>query len=187
MRVTLSVWCEACCTCSRKGKAKERYLAARKQGRSSVPVALPLGPERSNTVRSTSSGSVRSSAWYAHPRVAVWGALPLAPERSGRTATRPRTFQHGTLTAEWQCTEHCPVRSPPSGRVRRTATRPPAFQSHCHSPLNVPSCTFISDWQCETHCRAPLEVLLVCSARLPGPHWDYPASSLPLAILREIM
>ena len=147
----------------------------------SVPVALPLAPERSNTVRSTSSGSVRrtatrprafrcgtlgiewqctelcpvrstssgsvrSAARYAHPRVAVWGALPLAPQRTGRTATRPRAFQHGTLTAEWQCT------------------------AYCHSPLNVSSCTFIPDWQCEMHCRAPLEVLLVCSARLPGPH-----------------
>ena len=37
-----------------------------------------------------------------------------------RTATCPRTFQ--------------PVRSPSSGSVRRTATRPRTFHLHCHSP-----------------------------------------------------
>ena len=104
MRVTLSVWCVACCTCSRKGKAKERYPVARKQGRFSVPAALPL-----------------------------------APQRSGRTATRPRAFQHGTLDIEWQCTELRPVRSPPSGSVGRTATRPRAYRSHCHSAPSVPT------------------------------------------------
>ena len=34
-----------------------------------------------------------------------------------RTATRPRAFRFGTLDIEWQCTELCPVRSPPSGSV----------------------------------------------------------------------
>ena len=198
MRVTLSVWCVACCTCSRKGKAKERYLAARKQGRSSVPVALPLAPERSGRT------ATRPRAFQHGTLDIEWQCTELCPVRSPpsgsvrRTATRPPAFQHGTLDIEWQCTARCPVRSPPSGSVRRTATRPPAFRSHCHSApsvptryahprvavygalplapersiLNVPSCTFIPDWQCETHCRAPLKVLLVCSARLPGPHWD---------------
>ena len=28
--------------------------------------------------------------------------LPLGPRRTGRTATRPRSYQYGTLDAEWQ-------------------------------------------------------------------------------------
>ncbi len=29
-------------------------------------------------------------------------ALPLAPDRADRTATRPRAYQYGTLDIEWQ-------------------------------------------------------------------------------------
>ena len=60
------------------------------------------------------------SVSYVHHRVAVYGAPP------------------STLTTEWQCTERCPARSPPSGSVSRTATRPWAYRSHCHSALIVP-------------------------------------------------
>ena len=129
------------------------------------------------------SGSVGCAARYVHRRVAVNDALPLAPERTGRTATRPRAYRShchsplgvpiryarcrvavrstlplalertipyvhrrvavnsalpGTLDIEWQCGMRRPVRSPPSGSVRRTATRPRAYRSHCHSPLGVP-------------------------------------------------
>ena len=151
MQVTLSVWCVACCTCSRKGKAKERYPVARKQGRSSVPVALPLGPER-----------------------------------TGRTATRPPAFQCGTLDIEWQCTELCPVRSPPSGSVRRTATRPRAFQ---HGTLDIEwQCTELClvrsppEWQCETHCHSPPSV----PATLPlGPQRSGTVRSPPSGSVRR--
>jgi len=88
-----------------------------------VPIALPLAPERTNTVRSTPSGSERRIARYVHRRVAVNDALPLGPERTGRTATRPWAYQYGTLDAEWQ------------------------WGLHCHSHLNVPSRTFTTEWQ----------------------------------------
>ena len=61
--------------------------------------ALPLAPER--------------AARYVHCQVAVRVALPLALDRTFRTATRPRSYRCGTLTVEWQC------------------------RMHCHSPLNV--------------------------------------------------
>lgn len=64
-----------------------------------VPSALPLGSER--------------AARYVHRQVAVRVALPLALDRTFRTATRPRSYRCGTLTVEWQC------------------------RMHCHSPLNV--------------------------------------------------
>ena len=63
--------------------------------------------------------------------------LPLGPRRTGRTATRPRSYQYGTLDAVWQCMAHCPVRSPVSGSVSGTATRPQAFRPHCQIPLEV--------------------------------------------------
>ena len=47
-------------------------------------------------------------------------------------------FRCGTFTAEWQCTERCPARSPPSGSVKYTATRSRAYRPHCHSALSVP-------------------------------------------------
>ena len=159
MRVTLSVWCEACCTCSRKGKAKERYLAARKQGRSSVPVALPLAPERSSRT------ATRPRAFQHGTLDIEWQCTELCPVRSPpsgsvrRTATRPRAFQCGTLDIEWQCTELCLVRSPPSGSVRRTATRPPAFQ---HGTLDI-------EWQCTARCpvRSPPSVSVRRTATRP--------------------
>ena len=138
MRVTLSVWCEACCTCSRKGKAKERCPVARKQGRSSVPVALPLAPERSGRT------ATRPRAFQCGTLDIEWQCTELCLVRSPpsgsvrRTATRPRAFRCGTLDIEWQCTELCPVRSPPSGSVRRTATRPRAFRC---GTLDI-------EWQC---------------------------------------
>ena len=43
-----------------------------------------------------------------------------------------------TLDVEWQCTARRSARSLPSGSVRRTATRPRTYRTHCHSPLIVP-------------------------------------------------
>ena len=65
-------------------------------------------------------------------------ASPGASKIEGRTATRPWAYRLGTLDIEWQCGMRCPVRSPPSGSVRCTATRPRAYRTHCHSPLGVP-------------------------------------------------
>ena len=45
----------------------------------------------------------------------------------------PRTF-----TTEWQCETYRLARSPPSGSVCCTATRPQAYRSHCHSAPSVP-------------------------------------------------
>ena len=78
---------------------------------------------------------------YARCRVAVNGALPLALERALPYVHRRVAVNSalpGTLDAKWQCGMRRPVRSPPSGSVRCTATRPRAYRSHCHSPLIVP-------------------------------------------------
>ena len=115
--------------------------------------------ETHRPVRSPPSGSVKYTATrprayrthchsalivpirYARCRLAVRNALPLAPECSV-SYVHHRVAVYGaspsTLTAEWQCTGRRPVRSPPSGSVRRTATRPRAYRSHCHSALIVP-------------------------------------------------
>ena len=78
---------------------------------------------------------------YARCRVAVRAALPLDPERAV-PYVHHRVAVYGalpsTLDVEWQCTVRCPARSPPSGSVRRTATRPRTYRTHCHSPLIVP-------------------------------------------------
>ena len=110
-------------------------------------------------VRSPPSGSVRCTATrprayrthchsplgapirYARCRVAVGSTLPLALERTIPYVHRRVAVNSalpGTLDTEWQCGMRRPVRSPPSGSVRRTATRPRAYRSHCHSPLIVP-------------------------------------------------
>ena len=78
---------------------------------------------------------------HARRRVAVRVALPLGPER-----TVPYVHHRvavcgalpSALTTEWQCTARRPARSPPSGSVSRTATRPRTYRSHCHSTLIVP-------------------------------------------------
>ena len=93
--------------------------------------ALPLGPERTVSVRSTSSGSVRACSPYVHHRVAVWAALPLGPERA---APRGRHC-HSGLSAPfryvrrrvsvWSALPLGPGRAAPRGR-------------HCHSALDAP-------------------------------------------------
>ena len=65
----------------------------------SVPIALPLDPKRTASVRSMPFGSVDG------------------------TATRPWTYRFGTLDVEWQCKGVQPVRSMPFGSVDGTATR----------------------------------------------------------------
>ena len=75
---------------------------------------------------------------HVHRRVAVQTILPLAPERTDRTATRPRAYRFGTFDAIWQCKLHCHSAPSVRPRVGGTATRPRAYRSHCHSGLNVP-------------------------------------------------
>ena len=48
-------------------------------------------------------GSVSYTATRPRACGLVWVTLPLGPERTDRTATRPRTFHTHTFTAEWQC------------------------------------------------------------------------------------
>ena len=57
---------------------------------------------------------------------------------------------------------HCTVRSPASGSVSSTATRPRACPSHCHSALNATCSTFTGEWQCGMHCHSAPSV--------PRPH-----------------
>ena len=117
-------------------------------------VALPLAPRRTNTVRSMPSGSERRIVRYVHRRVAVNDALPLGPERTGRTATRPWAHQNGTPDAEWQCGMRRPVRSPPSGSEQRVAR-----YARCRVAVwDAPPGTFTAEWQCEMHCHSPLIV-----------------------------
>ena len=101
-----------------KGRLRVRVRSRSHPGRGVLTSAQRL------RVRSPSRPALplasECSVLYVHHRVAVYGALP------------------STLTAEWQCETHCPARSPPSGSVRRTATRPRAYRSHCHSALSVP-------------------------------------------------
>ena len=96
---------------------------------------------RSRAYRSHCHSALIVPIRYARCCLAVRNALPLAPERA-IPYVHHRVAVYGappsTLTAEWQCETHCPARSPPSGSVRRTATRPRAYRSHCHSALIVP-------------------------------------------------
>ena len=96
---------------------------------------------RSRAYRSHCHSALIVPIRYARCCLAVRNALPLAPERA-IPHVHHRVAVYGappsTLTAEWQCESHCPARSPPSGSVRRTATRPRAYRSHCHSALIVP-------------------------------------------------
>ena len=64
----------------------------------SAPATRPLGPERTVSVRSTSSGSVRACSSYARRRVAVWAALPLVP---GRTVPCGWHFHSGLGAPSW--------------------------------------------------------------------------------------
>ena len=59
--------------------------------RLAVNIALPLGPERTQTPIPSPPLGPERDAWYVHHRVAVNITLPLGPERTGRTATRHRT------------------------------------------------------------------------------------------------
>ena len=68
-----------------------------------VPPSLPLGIERTVSVRSGSSGSASGTfggEWqcdsHCHSVVSVLGSAPY-------TATRHRACRIGTIRAEWQC------------------------------------------------------------------------------------
>ena len=60
---------------------------------------------------------------YVHRRVAVQLTLPLGPERTDHTATRPSAYRFGTLDAIWQCETHCHSGLSVQYRVVGTATR----------------------------------------------------------------
>ena len=99
-------------------------LASRLLACGSPGPTLPLGPERTVLVRSTSSGSVGGAAPCVHHRVAVWAALPLGPGRTVRTATRARAYRLGTLDVKWQCESHCHSGLSVQPRAGGTATWP---------------------------------------------------------------
>ena len=99
--------------------------------RVAVWAALPLGPERTVLVRSTSSGSVGGTAtrpWACSP---AWPALPLGPERtvsvrstSSGSVRACSPYVHHRV-AVWAALPLGPERAAPRGR-------------HCHSGLDVP-------------------------------------------------
>ena len=126
------VWMRHACSlliahCSSGGSLKLRHvlaLAQRLLACGSPGPTLPLGPERTASVRSTSSGSVGGAAPYVHHQVAVWAALPLGPRRTVRTATRARAYRLGTFNVEWQCESHCHSGLSVQPRAGGAATRP---------------------------------------------------------------
>ena len=76
------------------------------QGRVAVPPSLPLGIERTVSVRSGSSGSASGTfggEWqcdsHCHSVVSVLGGAPY-------TATRHRACRIGTFGGEWQCVRY---------------------------------------------------------------------------------
>ena len=76
------------------------------QGRVAVPPLLPLGIERTVSVRSGASGSASGTfggEWqcdsHCHSVVSVLGSAPY-------TATRRRACRIGTFRVEWQCDRH---------------------------------------------------------------------------------
>ena len=110
----------------------------RVQDRVAVPPSLPLGIERTVSVRSGSSGSTSGTfrvEWqcdsHCHSVVSVLGSAPY-------TATRRRACRIGTFRGEWQCDQYARERAaarrilPLGGE--RTGQRVP----HCHSASSVP-------------------------------------------------
>ena len=120
---------------------------------------------RSRAYRSHCHSALIVPIRYARCRLAVRNALPLAPERA-IPHVHHRVAVYGappsTLTAEWQCETHYPARSPPSGSVSRTATRPRAYRSHCHSALSVPI-------RC-ARCRVAVRTALPLAPERAAPH-----------------
>mgnify|MGYP000901632591 CR=1 FL=1 len=90
------------------------------------------------SVRPRCHSGLNAPCPHVHRRVAVQTILPLALERTDRTATRPRAYRFGTLDAIWQCKLHCHSTPSVRPRVGGTATRARAYRSHCHSGPNVP-------------------------------------------------
>ena len=103
------------------------------QGRVAVPPSLPLGIERTVSVRSGSSGSASGTfrvEWqcdsHCHSVVSVLGGAPY-------TATRRRACRIGTFRGEWQCwpgrtpnpQPSCRLESGPTGQMR-SGNRPPS-------------------------------------------------------------
>ena len=93
------------------------------QGRVAVRLTLPLGIERTVSVRSGSSGSAAATPrgeWqcvsHCHSGVSVPGSALY-------TATRCRAYRIGTFGAEWQCVSHCRSGVSVPGSAPYTATR----------------------------------------------------------------
>ena len=74
------------------------------------------------TPRSLTAHRSSDSSLEARPSVGVAPAGPWIART--HTATRSRAYRFGTFDVKWQCGWRCPVRSPPSGSVGSTATRP---------------------------------------------------------------
>ena len=111
------------------------------QGRVAVPPSLPLGIERTVSVRSGASGSASGTfrgEWqcnsHCHSVVNVPGSAPY-------TATRRRAYRIGTFRGEWQCwpgqtPDPQPSRrleSGPTGQMR-SGNRPPSRRGSRRSP-----------------------------------------------------
>ena len=108
------------------------------QGRVAVPPSLPLGIERTVSVRSEPSGSASGTfgvEWqcvsHCHSGVNVPGSAPY-------TATRCRAYHIGTFRGEWQCRPHCHSGVSVPGSAPYTATRHRAYRIG----------TFRVEWQC---------------------------------------
>ena len=82
-------------------------------------------------LRAFSKPSVRPPSVWSTPSPL---ALPLAPGRTCRTATRAWVHRFA-LPLGLGCTD-----------------------SHCHSSFNVPPRTFTAEWQCEPHFHSSLDV-----------------------------
>ncbi len=103
-----------------RGVTKKRTL--RHPSRGAITQGAPFREERRHPLETHSAPVDFSNAQsrsshpspHCHLALSVPVTLPLDPERSR------------------------PARSPPSGSVSCTATRPRAFLLHCHSALNVP-------------------------------------------------
>ena len=84
-------------------------------------------PQAQRTPQGTSPTATRPWAYQAHCH-----SPPGRADRAGRTATRALGVPPALPLAPWAFR---PARSPPSGSVNHTSTRPWAYQAHCHSPL----------------------------------------------------
>ena len=110
----------------------------RVQGRVAVPPSLPLGIERTVSVRSGASGSASGTFRVEWQCDSHCHSVVNVPDSASHTATRHRAYRIGTIRGEWQCDQYARERvavrlTLPLGG-ERTGQRVP----HCHSASSVP-------------------------------------------------